>query len=282
MIGMEKQAQRGANARRMVIVAAVAAILLPLAAVNGAWAQEEEEPASTYTRVEMWEVDRDNWSEFVSSFEKHDQPIMEKLFADGVITEWGIDSAMLHRPDDYTHSTWYSASSMSALAKAGVAYEEAWKEYGDEADKAFNAMVGRHRDFVLETEGMRSAAATLDGGYFHGHIVKLLDGKRRGFMSYWKNRMAPVYEQLLNDGAIVAYGISSEAVVTDSPSMINWWYVMADADGFDKVEAAFDASWDDMDGEGRRARWLSIMDTVEADSYRSWVTTIDHMQVAAH
>ncbi|TFG39441.1 MAG: hypothetical protein E4H44_02065 [Candidatus Aminicenantes bacterium] len=122
----------------------------------------------------------------------------------------------------------------------------------------------------------------LDGGYFQGHMVKLLAGKHRDFMSYWKHRMVPVYEQLLNDGALVSYGISSEAVPTESPSMINWWYVMADADGFDKIEAAFDASWGDMDGEGSRARWLSIMDTVEADSYRSWVTTIDHMQVAAH
>jgi hypothetical protein len=34
--------------------------------------------------------------------------------------------------------------------------------------------------------------------------------------------------------------------------------------------------------EGRRARWLSIMDTVERDSFGSRVTTIDHLQVAAH
>ncbi len=282
MTGIKTKTQPSGKATRLVIVAAVAMMLLPLAAVDGAWAQDEEEPASTYTRVEMWEVGRDDWGDFVASFEKHDQPIMEKLFADGVITEWGIDSAMLHRPDDYTHSTWYSASSMSALVKAGAAYEEAWKAYGDDADKAFNAMVGRHRDYVLETEGMRSVAATLDDGYFQGHSVKLLAEKHRDFMSYWKNRMAPIYEQLLDDGAIVAFGVSSEGVVTESPSMLSWWCVMADADGFDKVEAAFDASWGGMDSEGRRARWLSIMDTVEADSYRSWVTTIDHMQVAAH
>ena len=101
-------------------------------------------------------------------------------------------------------------------------------------------------------------------------------------MSYWKHRMKPIYEQLMADGAIVGYGISSEAVTTGHPAMINWWVLMADEDGFDKVDAAFDASWGAMDEEGRRARWLSILDTVDEDSYRSWITGIIHMQVAAH
>ena len=245
-------------------------------------AQEEDEPVSTYTRVALWEVGRDDWGSFVEFFEKHEQPIVEKLFAKGLITEWGIDASGLHKPDGYTHSTWYSASSMSALVKAGEAYAKEWEAQGSEVDAEFNAMVGRHRDYVMETEGMRATAATLDSGYFHGHSVKLTRDKVRDFMSYWEHRMKPIYEQLLTDGVITAYGISSEAIVTGHPMHTSWWYVMNDADGFDKVDEAFDASWEGMDKEGRRARWVSIMDTVDEDTYRSWVTSIIHMQVAAH
>jgi len=262
-----------------------AAVTITVLSVAPLWADshEEEKPVTTYTRVALWEVDRDHWGDFVDLFEKHDQPILEKLFADGVITEWGIDANGLHKPDGYTHSTWYSAPSMSALAKAGEAYMAAFDEIDDpDADAAFNAMIGRHRDVILETEGMRSAAATLDGGYFQGHTVTVTRDKWKSFQSYWKHRMKPVYEQLLADGDIVAYGLSGEAIVTGHPMMVNWWYVMADADGFDTVEAAFDASWGEMDEEGRRARWLSIMDTVDEDSYRGWVTSIIHFATAAH
>jgi hypothetical protein len=269
--------------RAAALLAVGLAVALPSAVPLWADSHEDEKPVTTYTRVALWDVDRDHWSDFVDLFATHDKPILEKLFADGMITEWGIDANGLHTPDGYTHSTWYSASSMSALAKAGEAYMAAWDEIDDpDADAAFNAMIGRHRDYILETEGMRSAAATLEGGYFQGHMVKVTRDKWKDFSSYWKHRMKPVYERLLSDGAIVAYGLSGEAIVTEHPMMVEWWYIMADADGFDTVEAAFDASWEEMDEEGRRARWLSIMDTVDADSYRSWVTGIIHFQTAAH
>lgn len=254
---------------------------LPLTSV-AADQDEEAKGTDSYTRVALWEVDRDNWSDFKDEFEKYDQPILEKLFADGTITEWGLDANALHKPDGYTHSTWYSASSMSALAKAGEAYNQAWEDLGDEVDSSFNDMVGRHRDFIIQTEGMRAKAVTIDGGYFVGHEVIVTRGKYRQFMSYWNNRIKPVYEQLLADGAIVAYGLSEEEVTTGNPMSTDWWYVMADADGFDAVKAAFEASWEDMDDEGRRARWLSVMDVVEEDSFSEWITHIIHMQVAEH
>lgn len=54
------------------------------------------------------------------------------------------------------------------------------------------------------------------------------------------------------------------------------------ADGMDAVEAAFDADWGGLDEEGRRARWVSIMDTVDEASFRSNMSNIRHYQVKAH
>ncbi len=60
------------------------------------------------------------------------------------------------------------------------------------------------------------------------------------------------------------------------------WYITAEADGLDVVEAAFEAAWGELDEEGRRARWISIMDFVEEDSYRSFMSKLHAYQVSAH
>ncbi len=36
------------------------------------------------------------------------------------------------------------------------------------------------------------------------------------------------------------------------------------------------------DDEGQRARWSSIMDVVEEDSYREFMTQINHYAISAH
>jgi hypothetical protein len=96
--------------------------LFALALAAPVFAQESR----VYVRVELWDVKRELWPAFVKQFEKYDQPVFEKLFSDGVINEWGIDSATLHSPEGYTHGVWYAATSMAALEKAGDAFEAAY------------------------------------------------------------------------------------------------------------------------------------------------------------
>lgn len=246
----------------------------------------DDDSKDTYTRVELWQVERASWDKFVEMFEQNDQPILEKLMADGAITEWGIDSQMLHSPEGYTHSIWYSADSMGALAKAGEAYDAAWKAMDKKStanlDTEFASMITKHRDYMLKTENLRSVAGTFDGGYYHGQFVLVKQGKDRGFHSYWDNRLKPVFESLLEKGVVKEYGMSTEAIDTENPAGHTWWYVVSDADGLDAVDAAFDASWDDMDSEGRRERWAGIMDVVEEGSYHEDMTSIIHWSTKAH
>lgn len=245
----------------------------------------DDDTKVTYTRIEAWQVERASWKSFVEMFEKYDQPIMEKLMADGAITEWGIDAMALHSPEGYTHTTWYSAESLGALAKAGAAYESAWEAMDEKSkmdlEAEFASMVTMHRDYVVDTENYRAAAGTVDGGYYHGQFVLVEPGGDRGFHSYWENRMKPIFESLFEKGIVLAYGLSTENIVTDNPRGHSWWYVVGDADGLDAVEAAFDASWDELDQEGRRERWASIKDVVEEDSYREELTSIIHWSAKA-
>jgi len=264
--------------RRLALLATIAVLGTLIALPQLSLAADEEELKTTYTRVEMWQVERARWGDFVDMFKKYDVPILEKLKSDGAISEWGIDAEHLHHPKGYTHSTWYSADSMGALVKAGEAYIAAWEAMGEESSKALDAefasLIVKHRDYITDTDGMRSAARDIEGGYYHAAYVQVTRDKHRAYHSYWDNRVKPIYQKLFEEGVVVAYGLSTETITTDHPTGHWSWYVVADADGLDAVDAAFDASWEEEDAEGRRARWTSIMDVVEEDTYRETMTSI--------
>jgi hypothetical protein len=272
--------------RRLALLATIAVLGALIALPQPGLAADEEKPKTTYTRVQLWQVERARWGDFTDMFEKYDVPILEKLMADGAISEWGIDAEVLHHPKGYTHSTWYSAGSMGGLAKAGEAYMAAWEAMDKESmktlDADFASMIVKHRDYIMDTDDMRSAAGNFDSGYYHAAYVQVTRGKHRAYHSFWDNRIKPVYQKLFEEGVVVAYGLSTETVTTDHPTGHWSWYIVSDADGLDAVDAAFDASWEEEDEEGRRARWTSITDVVEEDTYRESMTSIIKMSTSAN
>ena len=116
-------------------------------------------------------------------------------------------------------------------------------------------MITKHRDYMLRSNTYRSTAATLDDGYFFSSSVRVKRDKDDDYHSFWDNRVKPVYEKLLEEGTIVAFGLTVEEISTDKPGGHESWYFTANAEGIDKVKAAFKASWGEEDEEGRRARW---------------------------
>jgi hypothetical protein len=262
-----------------------AVVVIAVALAVPAAADDEEKHEPVYTRVALWQVDRGHWGAFVEMFETYDKPILEKMFANGQIVEWGMDSESLHEPDGWTHATYLSATSVGALEKAMAAYDEAWTEMAgerlEELDTKFADMITKHRDYLTQSR-MWSSAASFEDGYWRSMTVKVPREKDDDFHSYWDNRVKGVYKELLERGTIVAFGMSTEEIVTEEPGWHTMWYVTPSADGMDAVEAAFDADWGELDEEGRRARWVSIMDTIEEGSFRSNMSNIHHYQVKAH
>lgn len=247
---------------------------------------QDESTVTTYTRVALWQVPRARWEEFTDYYTEHDKPVMEQLFKDGAITEWGIDAMSIHKSDGYTHSTWFSAESWEQLESVWDAYDAYWKKMGkDKAKKLdlqFASMVTKHRDYVLKTDGQRANAASLNkAGYFKGAFIKVKFDHFDDFKSYYDNRVMPIYEQLLKDGAITAYGVSDEEIQTEAPGGVTMWYVSPNAAGMDRVREAFQADWAKQDKEGRRARFVSIMDFVEEGSYREFLSHLVHYQTKA-
>ena len=245
-------------------------------------AQDEER---TYTRVALWQVDRARWSDFVEWFERYDQPVMEQLFEDGTIIEWGLDASSLHRADGYTHSTWFSATSLAGLERVLDAFDAAMEAHGDEGTRAladFASMITKHRDYLLRDLVRGSSGARLDGGYWVGSFLNAKPGQGSEYRSYWDEHTQPVFKSLLANGTIVAYGLTVEDMITEGFGGRTSWYIVPNADALDTVRAAFRASWGAMTEEGRRARVTSIVVVAEDGSFQEFMSELSHYAVKAH
>ena len=254
-------------------------VLMALAWALPAAAQDSR----VYVRVELWDVKREAWSAFVKDYEKNDLPVYQKLLADGVINEYGIDSAWLHNPEGYTHSTWHAATSMAAMDKVREAFLAAEKARGEaeqaRLDMEFAKMLNKHRDYLILTEGQKAKASKLDKAYFYEASVAVKRGGGDSYLSYWNEHTKPVYEKLMREGVIVAYGRGREEITTEGQDRRASWYVVADLGGHDKVQAALRETWSKMTEEQRRARWASIWEYSEPNSFRENMTRMIHWQI---
>ena len=235
-----------------------------------------QESGPVYVRIEAWDVKRAQWSAFIKMYEKYDKAVYEKLFADDVITEYGIESAMLHNPEGYTHVNWHAATSMEALEKVREAFEAAYKALG-EAEMArvyteFANMLVKHRDILWRTDYQKARETKLEKAYFYEASMAVKLGQASSFNSYWNEYIKPVNQKLMDDGIIVAYGRSREEITTRRENRRWSWYVVRDLAGHDKVQAARRDTWDRMSEEQRRARLASRRAFVEPGSYREYMS----------
>jgi hypothetical protein len=109
----------------LVVFGALLCIAAPLAA---------QEEGGMYFRIALWDVKRTHWSSYEENFTKNQKPILDKLFAEGVITEWGITARSVHTEDGYTHSTWWSAKDRASLQRVLDAFNER-NEQSSEAER---------------------------------------------------------------------------------------------------------------------------------------------------
>jgi hypothetical protein len=243
--------------------------------VTTAFAQEAD---PVYTQVGLWDVPRAKWSDFVKHHEKYEKPVMERLLAEGVLLEWGFDSNALHDPDDYSHSTWMTAKSLSGIEKA---LSEYYSELGDRTDAVeaeFASMVTKHKDIVMRSHFYGSRSSKLSEGYAVGSFVQVKPGKGDDYRKAWEQSAKPVFDKLVSDGVIVAYVLDSEYFHTTTPGGMWTWFVAEDIAADQKVDAAFDAAWEDRSEAEQNAWETMFRDMTVEGSHRDGFTRIIHYQ----
>lgn len=219
--------------KRTLVVWAVLCFLVPM--MGDAKAQQPSEPA-VFGFVADWSVPREKWAEFEAWGEKSVQPVLERMLANGTLIEWGLATRVVHEEGKSTHSTWWVASSIAALEKVR---EELIKLPPNPA-----AAGAKHYDILLQSMVYRARTSATTSGYLYVSSVKVKPGMGQAWEALGKKYFQPVLDGLLKDGTLLGYGIDAEYVHTDDPAWRSVWYLTPNAEGEDKVRAAFDAVFD--------------------------------------
>ena len=97
-------------------------------------------------------------------------------------------------------------------------------------------------------------------------------GKGADFRKAWEKYNKPVFDKLLADGVILAYGLAVEDIRTEGEFTHFVWYDVKDLASLDKVRAAFMADRDRRSQEEQDALTHLFVSLQDADASRSELT----------
>jgi hypothetical protein len=220
-------------------------------------------------------------------------PVRDKLMADGVVQAWGLETPILRYPGGTTHLIWFSVANLEGVEKvlngmeaqlAKLAAEEAQanaarprrqtpaKTTAERTREVFDMSKTRDwltRDIVFGF-GPPPPAGTLP--YTRYNFVKVRPGKGFAYRQAWEKYTKPIYDKLIADRVVLAYGLAVEDVKTDGEFTHFIWIGTANMAAADKIGPAFAADRARRSEEERTAIAELFASLTEPDKARSLVT----------
>lgn len=226
----------------------------------------------------------DEWLAFVKSA---GAPVRDKLVAEGVIKEWALEAPVLRMPGEATHTIWYVVKDFDGIAKvrAGIAEMLTKPVGGAAAAKGGRALTNaerlaeltdtsKTRDFILrDVEGGFGTVVPAAGAPLHTRYIsyKAKPGQGRAFRRAFDKYNKPVLDKLVADGAVLAWGLSTEEVKTTSAFTHVLWISMPDLASNDKIRAAVVADRDKRSDDEQDAIASTFADLTDADAGRGQI-----------
>lgn len=247
---------------KKLLIAAVAAWAC---AVAPAMAQD----APIYVWINFMKAKGGNTDALAGMVIEDDARLLDPLVDSGAAVDWGVAMPVVHDGgDNGTVIEWISFrgwAGADAFMKAFMAQREAMGAEGNKAmmerwAKVFEA--GSHADVINRSIHM-GAGKPARPGYFHIGYFQARPGKWQAATDMYKERAAPVFDQLVADGTVINYGLHSPEVHRGEKWTHMTWYASADLATRDKVDAAFDAARaarSKQDNEAFDQRWRETLD----------------------
>jgi hypothetical protein len=220
------------------------------------------------------------------------QPVRDKLMADGVVLAWGLEVDLLRVPGSATHIIWYSVADYAGVEKVQAAMQAQIAKLDEDAGKAGMTKKGTKtagvnerirdisdvsktrdyltRDLIFKTASGAPPAGLLPWTRFA--FVKVKPGKGSEFRKAWEKYNMPVYDKLVADGVIIAYGLSVEEIRTAGEFTHFTWFATKSLGDMDKVRAAFLADRDRRSQEEQDAMTGLFNGLLDLDASRQDVT----------
>ncbi|HMK28323.1 MAG TPA: hypothetical protein VK473_01475 [Terriglobales bacterium] len=186
-----------------------------------------------YSYVGFWNIPRAQWADMTKAGAAN-RAILEKALANGTIVAYGDDVTLVHQPDGATHDDWWSAMSMAGLLNV---LEQFYKSGSSTSPVLASAT--KHWDNIFVSRYYNWHSGSWKDIYTHGSSYKLkADAPDDAVDTLSKTLIVPLMEKLLADGAIHEYEVDTEAIHTQAPGTFYVFYLAANAEGLDKVNAA--------------------------------------------
>ncbi len=266
-------------------------LLLCYAAV-GQQAQPQLQPLTFWYD---YRVNPGKEADFMNLVRTVGQPVRDKLMAEGVVMGWGVEVPVLRSPGGTTHLIWFTVENWAGIEKVLNAMEAQLSNIAqEEAKGAADAARTRQKPAMTTAERIREVldmsktrdwltrdlvvaitSAVVPAGslpYTRYGFVKVKPGKGPDYRRTWEKYNKPVYDKLLADGVILAYGLGVEEVKTEGEFTHFTWVATPNMAASDKVIAAFGADRGRRSEEERTAIGDLFTSLIEPDKSRALVT----------
>ena len=276
---------------RKLILSLLTTLLLCCAAAAQQPAPQQPQPLTFYYD---YRVNPGKEDEFMTLVKTVGAPVRDKLMADGVIMAWGIETPILRYPGGTTHLIWFSVANYDGVEKVLNGMEAQLAKLAVEDAKAADAARARKEQPPMSTAerqrevfdmtktrdwltrdlvsgyGQPPAAGLLPVTRYN--FVKVKPGKGPEYRRAWEKYNKPVFDKLVADGVVLAYGMAVEDVKTDGDFTHFIWIATANMAGGDKVGAAFNADRARRTEEERNLITDTFTGVLEPDKSRSLIT----------
>lgn len=226
--------------------------------------------------------------EFIDLIKTVGQPVRDKLMAEGVVLAWGVQTSMLRVPSMGTHWIWYEVNDWSGIEKVDGAMRAQIAKFSSSDSTATGVKKGQKsaasvsdrlreiadmsktHDYItrglISEESPTTPAGVLP--YTRYSFVKVKPGKGGDYRKAWEKYNKPVYDKLLADGVILAYGLDVEEVRTSGEFTHFTWVDAKDLAAGDKARAAFIADREHRSQEEQEAITSLFVSLLDADASR--------------
>jgi hypothetical protein len=272
---------------RKLILVSLTLLLLCSAAAKTLQAQQPSPTPGPLTFYYDYAVNPGKEGEFMNLINTVGAPVRDKLLADGVIMAWGMETPLLRYPGGTTHLIWFTVADYAGVEKVINAMEARQaKLAADEArarPKPAMTTAERIRATIDMTKtrdwltrdlvaviGPNPAAGVLP--VTRSNFVTVKPGKGPDYRRTWEKYNKPVFDKLVADGVVLAFGLAAEDVKTDGDWTHFVWIATASMAAADKIGPAFAADRARRSEKERNEITEAFLEATEPDKARSIIT----------
>ena len=264
-------------------------LLLVCSAAAGQQTPTQPQPLTFYYD---YTVNPGKEEEFMNLIKTVGAPVRDKLMADGVILAWGMETPILRYPGGTTNLIWFTVANMDGVDKVLMAMEAQQAKLNADA-KASNSKsvserlrdtvdMSKTRDWLTVDQVFKLGPTPAPGvlPIVRYNFIKAKPGKGADYQRTWEKYNKPVFDKLVADGVILAFGLATEAIKTDGDFTHYVWMATANMAGLDKIAVAFAADRAARTQDERNSITQAFTDVTEPDKARSIVTRSRIFRVA--